>query len=107
MYRVTTPTHTFTLPIQTNTCVKIQVTYRQLATKLSKIYQDQTLPSGMELDGKKVIVKLTQEETKAFNATDPENPVYAQVRAKTVGGDVFASQKFRVSLDDVLDDEVL
>ena len=107
MYRVTTPTHTFTLPIQTSTCVKIKVTYRQLATKLSKLYQDQTLPTGMELDGKKVIVKLTQDETKQFNATDPDNPVYAQVRVRTEGGDVFASQKFKVSLEDVLDDEVL
>ena len=27
MYRVTTPTHTFTLPIQTSLCKEIQVTY--------------------------------------------------------------------------------
>ena len=107
MYRVTTPTHTFTLPVQTSTCTIIRVAYRQLGTKLLKVYENGTLSEGMELDGKKVIIKLTQEETKSFNATDPKNPVYAQVRAMTEGGDVFASQQFAVSIEEVIDDEVL
>ena len=104
MYRATTPPHTFTLPIETNTCDKIQVTYKQGDFKIVKTYENGTLPSGMSLNGKVVSIKLTQEETKQFKA-DAE--VKAQVRAKTIGGDVFASQKFNVSVADVLSDEVL
>ena len=104
MYRVTTPTHTFTLPIQTATCKEIQVTYKQGETTILKHYQNATLPSGMTLDGKNVIIKLTQEETKAFNA---RFGVVAQVRVLTNDDDAFASQIFTVSVNDVLNEEIL
>ena len=103
MYRVTTPTHTFTLPIETSTCKEIQVTYRQRNRELVKHYQDSTLPSGMTLDGKNVIIRLTQEETKAFQA----KPADVQVRVLTTGEDAYASQVFKIWIDEVLNEEIL
>ena len=104
MYRVTTPTHTFTLPLDTSTLKEIQVSYKQGNLKLIKHYQDGTLPSGMTLDGKKVIIRLNQEETKQFDA---DYPVVSQVRVLTNDDDAFASQYFQVDVENVLNEEVL
>lgn len=60
MYRATTPTHTFTLPVNTNTLAEILVSYRQGNVKLDKHYENGTLPGGMSLDGARVIIKLTR-----------------------------------------------
>lgn len=104
MYRVTTPTHKFTLPIQTSTCKEIQVTYKQDEVSLIKHYQNNTLPEGMTLNGKEVIVQLTQEETKAFK---PGSGIYAQVRVLTNDELAYASQMFNVFVDNVLNEEIL
>lgn len=104
MYRVTTPTHTFVLPIQTNTCKEIQVTYEQGELQIIKHYQDNNLPSGMTLDGKNVVIKLTQEETKGFS---PKKDVKAQVRVLTDNNEAYASRAFNVSVQDVLNGEIL
>ena len=125
MYRITTPTHTFTLPINTDTLKVIKVTYRQAGPLvpeppcsnpvifrpvvpedviLSKKYENGTLPSGMTLDGKKVVIRLTQEETKMFFAGFV---VIAQVRVLTNDDDAFASQYFTVLVNEVNDEEVL
>ena len=77
--------------------------YKQRNVELIKHYQDDTLPSGMTLDGKDVIVKLTQEETKAFAAS----PAEVQVRVLTVGNDSYASQIFKIQTADVLNEEIL
>ena len=104
MYRVTTPYLTFTLPIQTSTCKEVLVTIKQNETTLTKHYENGTMPSGMSFDGKNVIVKLTQEETKAFGAR-----VYAlaQVRVLTNTDDAYASQVFSIMVSDVLNEEIL
>lgn len=104
MYRVTTPTFTFTLPIQTSSCKEIQVTLKQGAIKIIKHYQDGTLPSGMTLNDKDVYVKLTQEETKAFATYVALN---AQIRVLTNDDDAYASQVFIVNVNDVLNEEIL
>lgn len=104
MYRATTPTHTFTLPIQTSTCNEILVTYKQGTATLDKHYEDSTLPSGMTLDGYDVAIKLSQEETLKFNA---KNKVEVQVRVLTNDNNAMASQKFKVSVQDVLNEEIL
>ena len=104
MYRVTTPYHTFTLPIQTSQCKIIQVTYEQNQTQLVKQYENETLPSGMTLDGKNVIIRLTQDETKGFAEAAG---VLAQVRVLTNANDAYASQKFEVDVDGVLNEEIL
>ena len=104
MYRVTTPTHTFTLPIDTSTCSEILVSYRQGNKKIDKHYENGQTPPGMTLDDENVIIHLTQEETKQFKANDFAK---AQVRVLTNAGDAFASQLFSVMIGDVLNEEIL
>lgn len=106
MYRATTPIHTFTLPIQTSNCKEIQVTYKQGPTILVKHYQDGTLPEGMTLDGRKVIIKLIQEETLKFCQKDSA-PAEVQVRVLTTDDSVYASQRFKVAVTNVLNEEIL
>ena len=104
MYRVTTPTHTFTLPIETSTCKEILVTYEQGNETLEFHYEDNTLPDGMTLVNKDVMIRLTQEQTKAFSA---KKPIVVQIRVLTSDDEAFASQIFKVFVNDVLNDEVL
>lgn len=103
MYRATTPTHTFKLPIETNTCSEILVSYKQKDIALDKHYQDNLLPDGMTLNGKNVIIVLTQEETSSFK----EGTVMVQVRVLTNAGAVMASQIFKLFVTDVINEEVL
>ncbi len=104
MYRVTTPTHTFTLPDTASNYEEIQITYKQRDVEIVKHYQDETLPSGMSFDGQDVIIRLTQEETKSFKAGEK---VSVQVRVLTQGNDAYASRSFNVNVYPVLNDEVL
>lgn len=103
MYRATTPTHTFTLPIQTSDCKDILVTYKQNNVILDKHMDDGTLPSGMTIDGKTITITLTQEETKQFS----QNVATVQVRVLTFDGLAMASQKFKLYIENVLNDEEL
>lgn len=103
MYRVTTPTHTYTLPIETSSCKEILVSYKQSNVLLEKHYQDGILPSGMTLNGNDVIVNLTQAETKAFE----KGKIDAQVRVLTNANKAFASQIFTVTHKDVINEEIL
>ena len=103
MYRVTTPTHTFTLPIETSECSAIQVTYKQNCKSLIKLYSDGVLSDGMTINGKDVIINLTQQETKTFKA----GPVDVQLRALTTGDKAYASQHFTVSVLEVNNEDIL
>ena len=104
MYRATTPTHTVGFPVDTSTCEIIKVIYKQGGTKLIKQKTNSETPEGMTLDGNKVVIKLTQEETMLFNA---KSFVRVQVRVKKTNGDVFNSQKWAIHVDDGLDEEIL
>ena len=103
MYRVTTPTHTFTLPQDTSDYTEIQVSYQQGTTKLVKHYQDGTLPDGMTLDGNVVKIRLSQAETKAF----AKGNVEAQVRTLNASGDAFASKIFELYVNPVISEDIL
>lgn len=103
MYRVTTPTHTFALPIQTSECAEIQIQYKQGSVSILKHYQDGTLPSGMSLDGNKVYVRLTQQETKQFEPKQAS----VQVRVLTTENNALASQKFKININNVLNEDIL
>lgn len=103
MYRVTTPTHTLTLPIDTATCDEIQVTYKQDKVVLVKHYENNIVPDGMTLDGEDVVIKLTQEETKKFKA---DRSALLQVRVR-VGENVYASRTFKMPVGAVLNEEIL
>lgn len=104
MYRVTTPTHTFILPMDTSTLKEIQVSYKQGNLKLIKHYQDGILPGGMTISSNTVIVRLSQEETKNFIAKDTAT---VQVRVLTNDDDVFASQMFVISVVEVISEDIL
>lgn len=103
MYRVTTPTHTFTLPIDTSTCSEILLTYEQGSVQLDKHYENNTLPDGMTLDGYNVVQVLSQAETAKFK----EGIVYAQVRVLTTAGKAYASQKFKIGVKETLNEDIL
>ena len=102
MYRVTTPTHTFTLPMDPADCQEIQVSYKQGNVELVKHYQDNTFPPGMSIDGNNVVITLTQQETAQFQ----KGRAFAQIRV-LMGGKVMASQKMSVSVFDVINEEIL
>lgn len=104
MYRATTPTHQFILPVDTSELKEIQITYKQGERTLVKHYQDGTLPDGMTLDGENVFIRLTQRETLLFK---PGKSVKAQIRVLTDGNDALASQKFDIKLNDVLNEDIL
>ncbi len=104
MRQATTPEHTFKLPVDTDTCDIIQVTYEQGKTQLVKEKNRGEIPDEMTLDGQKVIILLTQEETLLFSA---KHPVEVQIRVLTNTGRVLASQIWEVDVSKSLNKEAL
>lgn len=99
MIRLTTPTHTFTLPFSTSTISSLIATYQQNgATVIEKELEDVTL------DGNKVIITLTQEETKKFEAC---RPAFVQLRIKNTSDAVLASNIVTLDVQPVLNSEVM
>lgn len=97
MYRVTTPTHTFKLPFEANTIDKLILTYKQNGRiVLEKNKEDVTLIDN------KIVVVLTQEETKLF---EPQK-AFVQLRVKADDA-VMASKAIVFYVSDVLNDEVM
>lgn len=99
MIRATTPTHTFNIPIEANKIQEILVTYRQIGRNILEKRK-----ADMENNGNAWFYKLTQQETKLFMA---DTKVEVQVRVLTTGGDAPASKIFSVTVDRVLNDEVM
>ena len=80
MIRGSTPTHVFRLPISTELIKALRITYVQKQkTVLEKTEQDVTM------DGTTISLRLTQEETLAFNA---ECRVKIQLKVLTVNEEV-------------------
>lgn len=108
MYRATTPTHIFVFEVDPDETFKtILITYSQSGVIiLEKDKEDLTFEEKQECCGKvyHALLRLTQEETKLFAA---EKLVSVQIRAVTNDGDVVASEKMTVTVNDVLNDEVL
>ena len=104
MYRATTPTHAFRFPDAADSYHVIEVTYKQKGKEiLTKVYEDETLPSGMTFDENVMYIKLTQEETNLFENGFAD----VQVRVMTDGADVFASSHKSFEVVSVNSDEVL
>lgn len=99
IYRVTTPSHKFTFPIDPNTCEIIRITYAQN----DKILITKEKPD-LSIKDNTVKVTLSQEETKIFSA---RFPVQVQVRALTFDGKALASKTFTREVGEVLDDGIL
>lgn len=98
MYRATTPKHTFTLPFSTANIDKLYLTYKQDRHTLELREND------VDFDGNKIIVTLTQEQTKGFCANDV---IRIQARCKMVTGEVIASNIISTRALNVLNDEVI
>lgn len=100
MYRGTTPTFTFQLPIEANTITAASITFRQAGSvNIEKTLADCTA------DGKALTVALTEEETLSLRA-GTVTPLEIQLRVG-VGETRMASQIFPVSVERILKDGAL
>lgn len=98
MYRFTTPTHTFSFPLDVSSAREILVTYSQNAKiVLEKHKADLTIAE----DGKAASFMLSEDESALFSAF---RPVSVQVRVLTSGGESLASAVQEVSVLPVLHD---
>lgn len=110
MFRATTPTHIFCFgEINPSDFKTILITYAQNdRIVLEKNKEDLTIWTE-EVNGEThyhASLKLSQEETKRFLAK-PSSSVSIQIRALDYNDDVIASNKMTISVQDVLNDEVL
>lgn len=111
MIRATTPKHIFIFEQNPEeTFDKILITYAQNGEIVLEKQKDD-LEYGVIEDGSgteqySASFRLTQEETRKFSAK-PRNMVDIQVRALTHSGEALASDKKSITVQDVLNDEVL
>lgn len=99
MIRGSTPTHIFTVPIDTKLLTCVHIVYAQNDTVvLVKHTED------CELDGYKITTTLTQEETFLF---DCSKNVQIQLRLKTNDNTVLSSEVMTVYVGKCLENEVI
>ena len=111
MFRATTPKHTFIFDVDAETLFsEILITYAQNGQIiLNKSKDDLTFETDIDCHDETIYLaslRLTQQETNSFS-TRSGDKVTVQVRAKTMDGDVVAFNKMTISLQDVLNDEVM
>ena len=99
MIRGTTPTHIFTLPIETYLVEDLRISYAQNNNEILVKKKNDCI-----LEGNTIKVKLTQEETFNFNC---EKNAQVQVRVKTTGGEVFGSTITTFKVECSLNEEEL
>lgn len=99
MIRATTPTFNFNLPIDADKIKEAEVTFSQGGENKLQKYIGSCI-----LNGKKLSVTLTQEETLLFS---DKSDMKVQLRVLTDAGKVYASQKFTEPVIDSLSEEVL
>ncbi len=93
MYRGTTPTLTFTLPIETSTITALNIAFAQLG----RVVVEKGL-SEVEADGQAVSVTLTEDESLSLNAG-----VALRIQLRVGVGDArMASQIFEVPVESIL-----
>lgn len=100
MIRGTTPTHIFTIPLDTSLLKEVVITYAQR----DKPVVEKRM-ADCELNGKEIKVTLSQEDTLKFE--ERANGVRLQIRALTRDGVALASPIKPVSLREILNEEVL
>lgn len=98
MYRATTPTHIFTLPFNTDAIDKMLLIYSQNGKQIISKTESDVL-----FDDNRVIVSLTQEETKRFAHYSAE----VQMRIRDTDRIVKASNIITINVFNVLNDEEL
>ena len=99
MIKGTTPTHTFTLPFNTETISKLRIIYSQNDNVILVKQMNDCV-----MNDKQVSVTLTQEDTFLFEHV---YPVEIQIRVLTLGGNALASVPEKVGVSKCLDSEVL
>lgn len=99
MIRGTTPTHTFKLPFDTSIVKEVMVIYAQ---NEKEVFHKDTF--DCELNGKEIIVTLSQEDTLKFNH---RQNVQIQVRVLTDDDVALASQIKEITIQNCLNSEVL
>ena len=108
MIRGTTPTHTFTFKnLDPQTFKVLNIYYAQQGVELLAKGKEDCTFSTQETEDNIVYlasVRLTQEETKKFNA---KYDVEVQLRALTADDQSLATSKYKLNVWDVINDEVL
>ena len=108
MIRATTPTHTFTFDtLDPSTFKVLNIYYAQQGVEILTKGKDDCTFSTKETDTKMIYlasVTLTQEETKLFK---PKFDVEVQLRVLTSDDRALATQKYKLPVRDVINDEVL
>lgn len=99
MRQGTTPTHTFSLPISVDMIKTVEITYAQGDKVVLTKHTD-----DVEMEGKKVILHLTQEDTFALEAAKLVN---VQLRPLLVDGSVPDTPIFTMHIGRSLSREVL
>lgn len=99
MIRGTTPTHIFNLPIETGTLKSVRITYEQF----SRVILEKT-ENDVTMEDKTIRLKLTQEETLKFCK---DCDISFQMKVLTADGVVLACPVKRLSVEDILNEEVL
>ena len=95
-----TPTHEFSIsPIPMSRVQNIEITYKQSGEIILQKYL-----SDMMVDGEKLMLTLTEEETFMFK---DRKDVKIQPRIKTTTGQVIAGDIITVSADECLSNKVM
>ena len=94
--RGTNPIHYYETPYLAEEIVKISVTYRQNGQNVIKKGTEDCI-----LDGKRIEVQLTQEETMRF----VEGEAFAQVKLRIKSGEILRSLNHRIQVLDIFDEE--
>ena len=101
MIRGTTPTHSFILPFSVDMIDDCSIAYAQKGhLKLVKQFNDCVLQDNV------ISTTLNQDETLGFNPCTPYVEVQLKVKLKSTQ-EVLATDIFKKSLKDILDEEVM
>ena len=99
MFKGTTPTHTFDIPMDTSLIKEVKITYSQKdEEKLVKRTPQCSFGEGT------ISTRLSQEDTFRFTSN---TFVTIQIRILTTGGDALICEPIIASVGKCLDDEVL
>lgn len=96
--RGTTPTHQFVLPFDRAFIKELSITYCQNDEVVIKRNKEEC-----EIIDNTVTVTLTQQDSLSFW---PDEIVEVQIKLLTYDGEVLASPKYRIAVEDALDTEV-
>lgn len=112
MIRATTPIHAFIFEEDPSQYAKILITYAQgniqvLEKKKDDLVIEEITDDFSPQKGQyRAYCRLSQEDTRRFNASICK-PIFVQVRVLTEYGESLASEKIKIPVYDVLNDEVL